>query len=253
MISPPKKILIETCSICNRECPTCLRQNDPKQSRWFEGEKEDRSMPYNTVFKIINQAIEFGFKVPIGFVWFNEPLQDTRLVEFAEYAHDKGFYVYTTTNGDLLTDELAKELDAVLNHIDISIYRFQKQPDYDLQLMEYYKKLFQNTKVMFSWGGKQGHVVTHYSPDPRKNELIQKYNNNACYNPQSRLIITYSGDMALCCEDLACNWNLGNINDNNLKELWYSKRHQKIIEVLNMSGSRYAYEYCEYCPRDGSL
>jgi len=248
-----RRLLIETCSQCNRACPTCLRQTDPTRSRWVGEEPKQEYMPSDLVYKILDEALEFGHKFWVGFVWFNEPLMDERIPEFAHDAKDKGFYVYTTTNGDYLTPELARKLDGVLDHIDISIYGLEHDPDGIKGLEQYYRSLFYETKVQFSWGGTKGHVITHYAKDEKLSEYIKKYVSWACYNPQSRLIITHSGEMAFCCEDIALNWNLGNVADKTLKELWYNPRHRKLLETLNITGNRHLYEYCESCPRCGAV
>lgn len=248
-----QRLLIETCSICNRECSTCLRQNDPTRSRWIGEERQHEYMPSDLVHKILNEALEFDHKFMIGFVWFNEPLLDERLPEFAQDAKDKGFYVYTTTNGEFLTGGLAKKLDGVLNHIDISIYGVENDFDGVQQLEQYYENLFHETKVQFSWGGMKGHTISHYSPDSGLSEAIKKHSGWACYSPSTRLIITHSGEMAFCCEDIALSWNLGNASDKTLKELWYNPRHQATMKALSTSGTRPLFDLCRSCPRCGSV
>lgn len=210
-------------------------------------------MPSDLVYKILDEALEFGHKFEVGFVWFNEPLMDERLPEFAHDAKDRGFYVYTTTNGDFLTRELARKLDGVLDHIDISIYSLENHPDRVKLLEKHYESFFYETKVQFSWGGTKGHTITHYSPDEILSEAITKHIDWRCFTPQSRLIITYSGEMAFCCEDIALYWRLGNVADKTLKELWYNPRHQKLLESLNITGNRHLYRYCELCPRCGAI
>lgn len=236
-----KKLLIETHSACNRACPTCMRQNDPRA----RARREYIELPAEIVHSVIDQATQLRFKGPVGLVWFNEPLMDPRIPVFARYVKQRGLYVYVTTNGDLLTPELAMEFDGVLNHIGVSVYG----PDPEGKRHAYFRSLFQKTPVWF-YGE---HVVTHFSPHSLLHSCIKKRIERRCWNPQNRLIITYTGEMAFCCEDLACNFNLGNIRDHSLEELWFNKRHQRMLFVLNQQGGRHNFPYCEICPRTGGI
>lgn len=242
MISLFSKLLIETHSSCNRECATCMRQNDPGRSRWIRGVRRNVDLPDETVYRILDEAGDLNFKGQVGFVWFNEPLMDPRLPSFAAYAKTRGLYVYIATNGDLLTPELALELDGLLNHIFISLYPGAREP-------RYFQSLFKKTRI--DWGGP--HMTSHFSPRRDLQTLISRRHMRPCVNPQNRMIITYTGEMALCCEDLACNFNLGSIHGRSLTDLWYSLHHQEIVEALSKPGGRQAYPYCRICPREGTF
>lgn len=239
MIKLFEKLLIETHSACNRRCVTCLRQNHPHAGI----RREYLELPGEIVKGLVDEAQDLRFKGPVGFHWFNEPLLDSRIPSFVRYAKDRGLYTYIITNGDLLTHELASQLDGALDEIHVSLY----DPENREAVKECFRQLFVKTRVKF-WGG---HLTTHLSPRQDLKALIQKYAERPCWNPRYRMIVSYTGDMALCCEDIACSWDLGNVRDHSLKDLWFNFRHKKILEVLNQPGGRHAYAYCETCPRDG--
>lgn len=244
-----EKILIETHGFCNRSCPTCLRESYPHELN------REKILARETVEAILKQAKELNFDGPVGFVYFNEPLMDPRLPSFIRLAKEMGFYVYTVTNGDFLDEMVAKQIQ-MLDEIVIGVYDY-----YGLETRpareEYYKKLFPGVKVGFS--GR--HITTHFSPyrtpvppgqmipNGDLNTYIELFKELPCFDLRRRIIITCTGEMALCCEDIACQWDLGNINDHTLEELWFSPRHQEIFETLGQNGGRQHYPYCRLCPR----
>ncbi len=61
------------------------------------------------------------------------------------------------------------------------------------------------------------------------------------------MIIQYDGDMAHCCEDTYGAFNLGNVYQSSLNELWFSEHHVQVIEDL-IAGRREKYQLCRNCP-----
>jgi radical SAM protein with 4Fe4S-binding SPASM domain len=65
------------------------------------------------------------------------------------------------------------------------------------------------------------------------------------------MIVDYRGEMLLCCEDITGGWDLGNVRDRTVAELWNSEKHQQILATLAEPGGREAYGFCRVCPRTG--
>lgn len=233
MIQLFRELYIETHGRCNRKCPTCLRQNHPDKIKLMAREKKELSE--DTVQNILNQAKELGFKGLVGFNWFNEPLLDKRIVSFIEYAKGLNLNTCIFTNGDLLTPELARKLD-VLDMIHIS---FRENSC---------KALFKKTRVFLDDGPV---VTTHYSSNLDLGRLIAEggASRGICPELEIRMPITCTGEMALCCDDITCEFELGSIYESSLTDLWFSPKHQKIVEALSRPGGRYNFEYCRNCPR----
>lgn len=224
-----------------------MRQTDPAAKVRSQNYVE---LPAETVENILDQAQQLGFKGPVGLSWFNEPLLDPRIPQFVRYAKQKGLGTYLVTNGDPLTPELARELDGILGEVRISIYDYLGDPDGTKSAETHFINLFTKTRVVFMSGI---HLTTHFSPRRESLQtLIELHVGSICVKPQVQMIITCTGEMAVCCEDIACNWKLGNINDKSLKQLWYSPEYQKIIEILSQPRSRYTYPLCKICPRPGT-
>ena len=78
-------INIETSSMCNRVCPTCIRNSNPDKEAtksWFEY----HLMPMEVIEEIFRQYIDMGFKPIVCLCNYNEPLMDPRIVEIAKLA-----------------------------------------------------------------------------------------------------------------------------------------------------------------------
>jgi len=61
------------------------------------------------------------------------------------------------------------------------------------------------------------------------------------------MLIQHDGEVCLCCEDTSGAFQLGNVYDRSLEELWFSERHVEIIETL-IAGRREDYDLCRNCP-----
>ncbi len=53
-------------------------------------------------------------------------------------------------------------------------------------------------------------------------------NNNKCFYPWERIIITFDWSVWICCHDLTTTLELGNLNDSTINEIW----NWKIIKDL---------------------
>ena len=62
------------------------------------------------------------------------------------------------------------------------------------------------------------------------------------------MYINHLGNMLMCCSDLIGHFNLGNIKEFTLQELWYSEKHQNLLKSLTHSDSRRQYSHCSICP-----
>ena len=61
------------------------------------------------------------------------------------------------------------------------------------------------------------------------------------------MIIQYDGNVALCCENTHGAFNLGNVYQSSLEELWFSEHHVQVIEDL-IAGRREKYHLCRNFP-----
>lgn len=241
------RLHIETSSFCNRSCNTCLRQNDSSQSRFQKGEPIVEYMTETLIQTILDQAVEMGFRGDLCLQFYNEPLYDSRMPKIARYAREKGFEsIYIHTNGDLLDENIARSLDGFVDFIIVSLYDHSLSFDQMKKREMMLARLFDKTRLA-AHPGK--HMTTHFSPKRNLAELITKKKDTVCLSGcWYRCIISYSGEMVLCCEDLSGAWNLGNIRDKSLSDLWFGEKHQTVLKTLSKPGGRSTYALCRECP-----
>lgn len=241
------RLEIETQSTCNRKCPTCIRNTIPDRdsvSSWFE----KNQLPIETIEKIFVESTKIGFRGEVCLSHYNEPLMDERIIEIAKMAKKFQFSrIFMCSNGDYLTEDLASELDNLMDDIGFTLYMNEPiRSKRDAWIRTLFKK--SNIKVGYYADG-EGHMITHYSSLVDANSLAKKYSNNPCHYPQKRMIINHKGQMLLCCDDLVGNFDLGSIHESSIEELWYSEKHQDHVISLMNYGGRKINQHCLTCPR----
>jgi radical SAM protein with 4Fe4S-binding SPASM domain len=211
-------------------------------------------MPTEKVDKILDDAQRINFKGWITFHHFSEPFLDPRLIEFATKAKSMGMTPFEHTNGDFIRkdDELCQQALEVFNHIVIGLYD-HKTPEEQEEDKAFWRERL-GGKARFS-SVDNVYVRSHYT---EKNidgyeqvrgdrPEIKTYPNSPCHNPILKLLIHYNGNVALCCEDMREEFDLGNAFEQSLWNLWYSEKHVRIARDLK-EGKRHLYSLCSQCP-----
>jgi len=242
------RLEIETQSTCNRTCPTCIRNSIPDResvSSWFE----KNQLPIETIEKIFVESTKIGFRGEVCLSHYNEPLMDERIIEIAKMARKFQFSrVFMCSNGDFLTENLANELDNLMDDIGFTLY--MNEPTRSKRDM-WIRTLFKRSKIKIAHytDGEHDRMITHNSPLVDASSLAKKFSNNPCHHPQKRMIINHRGQMLLCCDDLVGNFDLGSIHESSIEELWYSEKHQDHVISLMNYGGRKINQHCLTCPR----
>ena len=243
MIPLPKWIDIETISSCNRVCPTCLRNSHPNKKEiasWFK----TIHLGIDVIEEVLRQAKEIGFDGDIRLSHFNEPTMDERLPDIAQLVKDYGYKAYINTNGDRITQELAKRLDEVFEEIIITLYMAEPVKS---KRAEWLSTLFTKAKIVIIT--QSDHIPSHYSPAFDVKGLADQYRENPCHEPEMRIIINHRRQYLLCCEDVVGNYGFPLFPDVGIADFWYGEQHQEIMRKLQKSGGRHWHSYCESCPK----
>ena len=110
----PLFVSVEMTNYCNLHCPEC-----PVGRSKFS-KKEKKSVELSVFIKLINELKPTLEHIILYFQ--GEPLLHNQLPELIKYAHVSGIYTSTSTNGQFLTEKMAKELViSGLDRIIISI------------------------------------------------------------------------------------------------------------------------------------
>ncbi|KKM84419.1 hypothetical protein LCGC14_1299310 [marine sediment metagenome] len=231
----------ETIGSCNRTCPTCIRNSHPDRdavASWFGPNYLEEEL----IYEAVEQAVVMGYRGGVCLAHYNEPLMDERLPRIAHEV--RSYYelstVHTNTNGDLITPELAAELDGVLDYINVSLY--MKNPVRTSRAAEI-KTFFKKTRVAVS---AAPHMPTHFTPVHGLENLLPVAQGGICL--PRRVIINHRRQYLLCCDDMIGNFDLGTFPEIGIKDYWFGKR-QKIARDLSEAGGRSSYSYCMSCPK----
>ncbi len=235
-------------SLCNRNCYFCPRYNDRSGIRKdASGKAVNRKMPTEKVYSILDELGNLGYSGRITFHRLSEPLLDKRYLDFVKYAKSKGMEVEDHTNGDVLmkNEILCKQLDGLVDTFVIGLYDYKSESERE-GLKRFWLGRFKKTNIRFSTPieGPDIRQKSGIYSDAEKNEKILDL---PCTRRLSGLLIRYDGGVQLCCEDDACDFNLGNAFEQSIEEIWWSDRHVQIVNDLQKPGSRHNYELCSKC------
>jgi hypothetical protein len=253
-----ERLLIESHSLCNRDCWFCPRTYD-RSGVYLDanGRPRARRMASAMVLDLLDQARALGFRGPVGFHHYSEPLLDQRVVDFAHQASDRGMQPYLHTNGDLLRrdDRLCAEVSRAFRRIVVGLYDHRSDDEREDAERFWRERLpmvaleFSAIGVAGSLGGHSAGVPKALVPtDSRFATPDLTFAGGPCGRPLIRMIIRYDGEMCQCCEDVAGAFQLGNAHRTPLAELWYSERHAAMIDAL-LAGSRDRFPLCANCPQ----
>lgn len=233
------QVLIETRTDCNRKCSFCPQAF---QQRPF------KEMEWEVFESIIQNLVKIGFSGRIAFDMTNEPLLDKRIVDMVTYARKASprFFLDITTNGNLLTLELADRLFAAgLDNMDINDYRSDRtMKAYKLSKnLEIVSKAYANSpKLTFNYR-KTDEILTSRGGNVAK-AVENKHIHSFCNYPFRKLNISPYGDVILCCMDYMYEVKLGNVMEKDLEEIWYS---QEFDEYRFMLLKRKREKICAKC------
>ena len=230
---------IETQAYCNHSCSVCPRNLDPTHSRFAaNGEPLYDIMSTSLVEDLIRQAAEMGWKGPVHFSHYSEPLWDKRFIRFSKYAIKYGLVPELFTNGSLLSPELIKEIDGLIPYVVISFNSPGSQ--------KYWASKFAKSTVRIT---KRYGVLIWNKDTSLIQPAISRVAEKPCTGPPLVAFrINYTGQMSMCYADFNNAFGLLNASSASLRDLWYGKEHTKAIKEMSQPGSRQHRALCRQCP-----
>lgn len=228
---------VETITTCNRQCSYC------PNSVFERGLlKNQKLMKEEVFYKIVDELGNLGFEGRFAPHFYCEPLLDKRLPKLLSYARKKlkKAKIWIFTNGDLLTLDRYKEIS---NHIDVLyISRHSSIPQKLKEVFADIKKINNGVKV----------VVEEVSPNDslfNRGGLI-KVNNQMKLKKcdLSGVMIDYSGNVILCCNDYLSSCVLGNLKNQKIIDIWNSTNFKNIRR--NLKKGVFDLDLCKKCVSD---
>lgn len=233
------RISIECNSFCNRSCSFCTRTAD---------NREKSRMPEELVYKVLHELAAIRYQGLIAFHFYNEVFTDKRIFSFFEKCRELGLNNYLFTNGDYLTAEVVERLSTYnIKEFTLSIYDWKTDEDFqqkcdffnqELKLNEYSWDFF-IVKGGENFGNRAGYVQ-------HKEESLSLPVRAACSKIEKKLEIRYDGSAVMCCLDYYGVHKIGNINTENVIDIWYGEIRRKQIHDLRQ-GLRKCYQLCSKC------
>ena len=109
-LSAPVNVTWEVTYNCNLSCIHCLSDSGPKRAGELTTAESMRVIDDLSAVKVFQLNIGGG-----------EPFTRPDFLDLMDYAHDKGIVTCISTNGTLITEEVARRLDHPLVYIQVSL------------------------------------------------------------------------------------------------------------------------------------
>jgi len=235
----------------------------------FYKKTEKGHMSIDTYNTVINQVALFAEAIQL--YWMGEPLLNPNIIKFIEIAKLKTMAIITiSTNGSLLipeiTDELlATGLDKIIIDIDANtpaVYsKIRSAGSFEslISNVEYILSRSKNTEVILQFldfkinHSEQDQFIDRWQRENCKTRIdwidtwanqmpelanlahsISPYANEIrrpCADLWHKVTVNYLGDVNLCCHDYNPLYNFGNINRDNVIDLWNAAPLNNIRET----------------------
>jgi radical SAM protein with 4Fe4S-binding SPASM domain len=251
-----EQLCLESQSNCNRSCWFCPRTYD-RTGKYLDhvGKSVIRAMPTDKILDVLDQAHALGFRGPVGFHHYSEPLLDPRNVMLAREAQRRELVPWLHTNGDVLRrdERLCEAVSEVYGHIVVGLYDYETDEQLEAE-KRFWQARLSCARLDFSTIGRGTRARTSMAipravvpTDARMTVPDLTFPNGRCERPLIRLIIQWDGEVCNCCEDTSGEFGIGNVYRSRLEDLWFSAHHARIVEDL-AAGRRDRYSLCRNCP-----
>jgi len=267
-----RKVYLEISNICNLSCAFC-----PGTRREKRRLSEEEFVRLTEKIRPYTQYLYFHL--------MGEPLCHPQLERFLELAAQQDFRVILTTNGTLLAKKQEVLLkSASLHRVNISLHAFEAN-DLSMPFAEYLRQAFSFGKAaegrcivsyrLWNEGGQEGlnaqilQAMQDYFPEPwvqertgqRIGERIYLEHGEKfdwpelsaedggdevfCYALRDQIGVLCDGTVVPCCLDHEGDLALGNLFDQELKDILNSSKAREIYD--GFTARRATQELCRKC------
>ena len=256
-LSPLDSILtieVNTTELCNRTCVFCPR-HDPAV---FPNRQLHLTVKGATT--IAEELGENQYNGKISFSGFGENLLNPNFVEIIKEfrVNLPQATIECNTNGDKLTPDYIKRLyRAGLDLLYINLYDGIEQMEHFDKMMSEVRVKEDQYKYRMHWGDfeKHGLILNNRSGVMDwvgiEETDISSLKGKPCHYPFYKMFVDWNGDVLFCSNDWGREHVVGNLLQQSLHDVWFSKPMTKIRKRL-MKGDR-SHSPCNKCSVDGSL
>jgi len=239
----PCVVNIETINRCNGVCAFCTANKHAEKRPYIR-------MEDGLFYQIIGQLREWGYKGHLTLYGNNEPLLDTRIVEFHKYCREQlpESYIFLSTNGLLLNVDKLKKITPYVNQLIINNYCMDmKLHDNIREIYEYVKTCpeeFRNVDILIQIRYAEAVLTNRAGSAPNKTNT-QKVIRETCLMPFTDMFIFPNGRLGICCCDNFEVSDLADLHKVSVKEAWNTVKYRQLREVIK--NGRQNYPFCKYC------
>ena len=233
-----KIIEIEINSYCNLSCSYC-------PNREFE-RKEKGTMPFSDYKKIIAQLKALDFQGRLSHEFYGEPTLHPQFNEIVSYTKRE----LPKVKIELYSNATQLDLKRIreLLYLGIDEFIITKHIGQELRLFEEaYAQLTEEERHHITYRTHQEIYKTNRGGilddiGDREQPLLP------CYIPSFLMTITLKGNVLACFEDFFQHHEMGNVFQEDLKEIWLGEKFSRFREDLR-KGLRHKYSACKHCNR----
>jgi len=254
----PLRVMVENTNICNSNCFFCPHEKMKRKTGFMDME---------LFKKIVGQCKEAKIK-HLVLHGFGEPLMDKLFFERVKIAKNRGIPLVTSnTNGMYLDKEnIKKMLDSGLDEIIVSLdaateKTYKKiRPGLDFNTVE--KNIIEligqknknkaiKPKVILSFVENEENINERSEYLKKWAKAVDGVSISYCHNWSGALtritnktlkrdpcrllwtdmVISWNGDVPLCCSDYENKTIIGNIKNQTIKEIWEGKKLREVHEI----------------------
>lgn len=264
----PSAVIIENTNFCNISCVFCANESMQRIKGFIDERLFEKIIDQCASYKISTVLIQ-GFGEPLLDKTYVSKVAYAKQKGIANvYCVTNGILLDKDVSESLIKsrlDHLSISLDAASDQIYGNIHRMPKtdmpcdkfsnvienieglinlkkrygvkSPVIEVRFKDFDKNKSDLAQFIKKYKGKVDKVtiymnITNWPASNIKNNLPKKkFLKFPCYNPWSTLFITYDGRVALCCQDYECRIPIGDVNKEDIIDIWNTPRMNEIRKL----------------------
>lgn len=245
---------------CNRRCFFCPREDEKNYPNII------KSIPLNIFKELVLHLKENNYEGRLSFSGFCEPLLTKNIFDYIEIiSKNLNGPIEMVSNGDVLLskngeEKLVKLYESGLTNLKLSLYDGEHQV---VEFLKIKKKLKLSDEQLILrkryLGPEESHGLTisnRAGSVSMKNEYFElkpldEPLKQPCYYPFYKVLIDYDGSVLMCSNDWKKENIIGNINKENLLDIWIKKNFLDVRSKLLNSDRNH--KPCDVCDVNGTL